>query len=70
MIFLHFSDFDIFLSTNFAENMNSAQPSNRILPNFGECLVIAKLWGFLNGYSEKKSYVPLNSEKYIQNLKK
>ena len=32
--FLQFSDFDIFLSTNFAENMNSALPSNRILPYF------------------------------------
>ena len=36
--FLQFSDFDIFLSTNFAENMNSALPSNRILPYFEEVL--------------------------------
>ena len=34
-------DFDIFLSTNFAENMNSALPSNRILPYFEEVLVNA-----------------------------
>ena len=33
--------FDIFLSTNFAENMNSARPSNRILPYFQEVLVNA-----------------------------
>ena len=39
--FLQFSDFDIFLSTNFAENMNSALPSNRILPYFEEVLVNA-----------------------------
>ena len=26
--FLQFPDFDIFLSTNFAENMNSVLPSN------------------------------------------
>ena len=32
--FSQFSDFDIFLSTNFAENMTSAVPSNRILPYF------------------------------------
>ena len=38
---LQFSDFDIFLSTNFAENMNSALPSNRILPFFDEVLVNA-----------------------------
>ena len=30
-----------FLSTNFAENMNSALPSNRILPYFEEVLVNA-----------------------------
>ena len=36
--FLQYSDFDIFLSTNFAENMNSALPSNRILPKFKEVL--------------------------------
>ena len=36
-----FSDFDIFLSTNFAENMNSALPSNTILPYFEEVLVNA-----------------------------
>ena len=39
--FLQFSDFDIFSSTNFAENMNSALPSNRILPHFEEVLVNA-----------------------------
>ena len=39
--FLQFSDFDIFLSTNFAEKMNSALPSNRILPSFKEVLVNA-----------------------------
>ena len=39
--FLQFSDFDIFLSTNFAENMNSALPSNRILPYFEKVLVNA-----------------------------
>ena len=39
--FLQFSDFDIFLSTNFVENMNSALPSNRILPYFEEVLVDA-----------------------------
>ena len=43
MSFLQFSDFDIFLSTNFAENMNSALPSNRILPYFKEVLVYALL---------------------------
>ena len=37
-VFLEFSDFDIFLSTNFAENMNSALPSDRILPYFEEVL--------------------------------
>ena len=39
--FLQFSDFDISLSTNFAENMNSALPSNIILPYFEEVLVNA-----------------------------
>ena len=39
--FLRFSDFDIFLSTNFAENMNSALPSKIILPYFEEVLVNA-----------------------------
>ena len=39
--FLQFSDFDIFLSTNFAENMNSALTSNRILPYFEEVLLNA-----------------------------
>ena len=39
--FLQLPDFDIFLSTNFAENMNSALPSNRILPYFEEVLVDA-----------------------------
>ena len=42
-VFLQFSDFDIFLSTNFAENMNSALPSDRILPNYEEVLVNALL---------------------------
>ena len=32
--FLQFLDFNIFLSTNFAENMNSALPSIRLLPHF------------------------------------
>ena len=41
MSFLQFSDLDIFLSTNFAENMNRALPSNRILPYFEEVLVNA-----------------------------
>ena len=41
--FLQFSDFDIFLTTNFAENMNNALPSNRILPYFEEVLVNALL---------------------------
>ena len=40
-LFLQFSDFDIFLSTKFAENMNSALPSNRILPYFEEVFVNA-----------------------------
>ena len=31
----------IFLSTNFTENMNSALPSDRILPYFEEVLVNA-----------------------------
>ena len=44
--FLQFSDFDIFLSTNFAENMNSALPSNRILPYFEEVLV--NTWSLQN----------------------
>ena len=39
--FWQFSDFDIFLSTNFAENMNSALPSNKILPYFEEVLANA-----------------------------
>ena len=43
---LHFSDFDIFLSTNFAENMNSALPSNRILPYLEEVLMNA--WSLQN----------------------
>ena len=34
-------DFDIIFSTNFAENMNSALPSNRIVPHFEEILVNA-----------------------------
>ena len=42
-VFLQFSYFDIFLSTNFAENMNSALPSNEILPYFEEVLVNALL---------------------------
>ena len=40
-IFCSFHIFDIFLSTNFAQNMNSALPSNRILPYFEEVLVNA-----------------------------
>ena len=44
--FLQFSDFDIFLSTNFAENMNSTLPSNRILPYFEEVFVNA--WSLQN----------------------
>ena len=40
-VFLQFLDFDIFTYTNFAENMNSALPSNRILPHFEEILVNA-----------------------------
>ena len=43
VVFFQFSDFDIFLSTNFAENMNRALPSNRILPYFKEVLVNALL---------------------------
>ena len=39
--FLQFSDFYIFSSTNFAENMNSALPCNRILLHFEEVLVNA-----------------------------
>ena len=39
--FLQFPDFDIFLSTNFAENMNSVLPSNKILPHFEKVLVNA-----------------------------
>ena len=39
--FLQFPDFDIFLSTNFAENMKSVLPSDRILPYFEEVLVNA-----------------------------
>ena len=38
---MQFPDFDIFLSTNFAENMNSVLPSNRVLPYFEEVLVNA-----------------------------
>ena len=38
---MQFPDFDIFLSTNFAENMNSVLPSNRILPYFEKVLVNA-----------------------------
>ena len=41
MRFLQCSDFDIFLFTNFAENMNSALQSYRILPYFEEVLVTA-----------------------------
>ena len=40
-IFCSFQIFDIFLSTNFAQNMNSAPPSNRIFPYFEEVLVNA-----------------------------
>ena len=40
-IFCSFQIFDIFLSTNFAQNMNSALPINRILPYFEEVLVNA-----------------------------
>ena len=43
---MQFSDFDIFLSTNFAENMNSALPSSRILPYFDEVFVNA--WSLQN----------------------
>ena len=39
--FLQFSDFDIFSYTNFAENMISALPSNKILPHFEEVLLNA-----------------------------
>ena len=39
--FCSFQIFDIFLSTNFVQNMNSALPSNRILPYFEEVLVNA-----------------------------
>ena len=39
MSFLQFSDFEI--SSNFAENMISDLPSNRILPSFKEVLVNA-----------------------------
>ena len=38
-IFCSFQIFDIFLSTNFAQNMNNALPSNRILPYFEKLLV-------------------------------
>ena len=38
---MQFPDFDILLSTNFAENMNSVLPSNRILSCFEEVLVNA-----------------------------
>ena len=38
-IFCSFQIFVIFLSTNFAQNMNSALPSNRILLYFEEVLV-------------------------------
>ena len=52
-IFCSFQIFDIFLSTNFAQNMNSALPSNRILPYFEEVLVNAlslqNYGDFLNG---------------------
>ena len=40
-IFCSFQIFDIFLSTNFAQNMNSALPSKIILPYFEEVLVNA-----------------------------
>ena len=40
-IFCSFQIFDIFLSTNFAQNMNSALPSNKILPCFEEVLMNA-----------------------------
>ena len=43
MSFLQFSDIDIFSCTNFAENMNSALPSNRILPYFEKVLLNALL---------------------------
>ena len=39
--FLAVFRFDIFLSTIFAENINSALQSNRILPYFEEVLVNA-----------------------------
>ena len=42
-LFCSFQIFDIFLSTNFAENMNSGLPSNRILPYSEEVLVNALL---------------------------
>ena len=41
MSFLQFPTFDIFISTNFAENMNSVLPSSRILPYFEEVLMNA-----------------------------
>ena len=50
------------LSTNFAENINVSLSSNIILP--WQCFVIAKLWVVW-----EKSHVPLNEEKYIQNVK-
>ena len=40
-IFCSFQIFDIFLYTNFAQNMNSALPSNIILPYFEKVLVNA-----------------------------
>ena len=40
-IFCSFQVFDIFLFTNFAQNMNSALPSKRILSYFEKVLVNA-----------------------------
>ena len=61
LTFMQFSDLVIFLSTNFAENINSALPNNRILPYFEEVLVNAltlQNYGDFNGCSEKRLMCP------------
>ena len=45
--YLKFLDFEIFLSTNFAENINVSQPSNRILPYFKKIYVNCRIMGII-----------------------
>ena len=75
---MQFIEFDIFVSTNFAENlsaMNSSLLSNRILPYFEKVLMDSlslQKFGDFNGCSEKKVVCPLiqkNAYEILKNIK-